>query len=842
MVGYAYDVDGRLASVTAGSATTTYSYDPASQLTGSDLPNGVTETRTYDAAGRVTTIAAAGPSGALTSLAYTYDPAGNLSAVASETGSAADTTRDSTATDGSQGDGASNQAAISADGRWVAFTSGATNLVAGDTNSATDVFVRDRLTGATQRVSVSSTGAQADGASELPTISADGRYVAFRSLADNLVSGDTNGTWDIFVHDRATGITERVSVSSSGGQGTGTSRDPRVSADGRYVAFASTSANLVAGDTNGAQDIFVHDRLAGTTALVSVDSAGSLGNADSYNPSLGADGQLIVFDSIATNLVAGDTNGARDVFARDLTAGTTTRLSVDSFGTQANGDSSRARISADGSLVVFTSSATNLVGGDTNGRSDIFLRDLGASTTSRVDLRPGGGQTHYNSDFAAISPDGGTIAYYSTDTGLISGDTNGVGDVFVLDRTSGTTSRVSVDSAGTQGNGASSNPALADGGAVAFESDASNLVTGDTNAATDVFSHGALAAGTSYTYDAANRLTGACLDPACAAGLAYTYDPVGNRLTQVSPSGTTTSAYDAADELTRVSDPAGTVTAYTSDAAGRQTAAGTDTFAYDAASRLTSASVGGVSHTYTYAGDGRRLSATDAGTTTNFVWDPNWGLPQLVTETNAAGASLRDYTYGLGLAPISVTAGSATSYLSTDALGSVLAMSSTTDAVQRTATYEPFGGLLTASQAEPSAPLSLMAFTGQYLDPTGLYHLRDRQYDPASGRFLTTDPLAATVGDPYVATYAYGRNNPVRYTDPSGRAAESAGHPDCAAAVVGGLGATAVGLESLGILQVGLILLAGPAAPGVAGTLLFIELVETGLIGTGTLIVVNSCT
>ena len=231
VVGYAYDVDGRLASVTAGSATTTSRYDPASQLTATALPNGVTETRTYDAAGRLTTIAAASPTTPLTSLAYTYDPAGNVSAVATDAGSAADTTRASTASDGTQGDAASNQAAVSADGRWVAFTSAADNLVAGDTNGATDIFVHDRLTGTTERVSVSSSGAQADGASELPTISADGRFVAFRSLADNLVSGDTNATWDIFVHDRATGVTQRVSVSSTGGQGQ--RHQPRPGAVGR---------------------------------------------------------------------------------------------------------------------------------------------------------------------------------------------------------------------------------------------------------------------------------------------------------------------------------------------------------------------------------------------------------------------------------------------------------------------------------------------------------------------------------------------------------------------------------------------------------------------------------
>ena len=256
---------------------------------------------------------------------------------------------------------------------------------------------------------------------------------------------------------------------------------------------------------------------------------------------------------------------------------------------------------------------------------------------------------------------------------------------------------------------------------------------------------------------------------ACAASLTYTYDPVGNRLTQVAPGGETNYAYDDADELTTVTDPPSVVTSYTYDDAGRQTAAGADTFAYDDANRLTSATVAGVEHTYTYAGDGRRLSATDDGTTTDFVWDRNFGLPQLVTETDSSGTSLRDYTYGWGLTPVSVTAGSATSYLSTDALGSVLATSDADGAAKATTTYQPFGAVLTVTQADATAADNPMGFSGQYLDPTGLYHLRARQYDPSTGRFLTTDPLAAAVGDPYVVSYVYGRENPVRYTDPSGR-------------------------------------------------------------------------
>jgi RHS repeat-associated protein len=807
VVGATYSNDERLATVSVGSATTSYTYDPAGELIASSLPNGVAETRTYDAAGRATTIHAATSSTALTDLTYTYDAAGNVTVVTSAAASTATTIRASTDSSGVQGNGASTSAAMSADGRWVAFTSAASNLVSGDTNAATDVFVRDRLTGAVERASVSSTGAQANGASELPTISADGRYVAFRSLASNLVSGDTNAAWDIFVHDRATGVTERVSVSSSGGQGTGTNRDPALSADGRYVAFASTSANLVSGDTNGVQDIFVHDRLTGATTRISVDSAGVQGNADSSNPSISADSHLVGFDSTSTNLVSGDTNAARDVFLRDRTANTTSRLSVSSSGAQSNGDSARAHVSASGSLVAFESGASNLVSGDTNARNDIFLRNRSANTTTRIDLRPGGVQTSRDSDFPTISADGRYVAYYSTDTGLVTGDTNAVGDVFELDRNTGTTSRVSVDSSGVQGNGNSTTPTLADNGSVAFESDASNLVTGDTNAATDLVVHGPLAATTSYGYDAADRLTSACLDAACAASLTYTYDPVGNRLSEARPEGTTTSAYNAADQLISVTDPAGTATSYTFDAAGRQTAAGTSTFGYDAADRMTSATTGGVNHTYTYASDSRRLTAVDAGVTTSFVWDELGSLPQLALERNGSGATLRRYTYGLGLTPLSLTAGGASSYLSGDALGSVLSLSSASGAVQRTDTDQPFGAPLTASQIDPSAPPNPLGFSGQYFDSTTLYHLRARQYDPSTGRFLTTDPLAALLSEPFLSPYAYARNRPTVLIDPSGRATEHSGSlpelPPCIAKILGGVFDIFIGGSEIGLAMFG---------------------------------------
>ncbi len=225
----------------------------------------------------------------------------------------------SVATDGTEADGVSYTSAISADGRFVAFYSGATNLVSGDTNGTTDVFVHDRQTGTTERVSVATGGGQADnGSFGPPAISADGRFVAFYSNATNLVGGDTNSKYDIFVHDRQTGTTERVSVATGGGQATDSSQSPAISADGRFVTFYSNATNLVGGDTNGAADVFVHDRQTGTTERVSVATGGGQATGgDSYDPAISADGRFVAFDSAATNLVSGDSNSSDDMFVHD---------------------------------------------------------------------------------------------------------------------------------------------------------------------------------------------------------------------------------------------------------------------------------------------------------------------------------------------------------------------------------------------------------------------------------------------------------------------------------------------------------------------------------------------
>ena len=383
-----------------------------------------------------------------------------------------------------------NSPSMSSDGHFVAFGSDASNLVSGDTNGQTDVFVKDLQTSTISRVSVSSSGKQGNGDSYYARISGNGRFVAFFSAASNLVSGDTNDAWDIFVHDRQTGTTSRVSVDSSGNEGNNFSSLFSISNDGRFVAFASSASNLVSGDTSFISDIFVHDRQTGVTSRVSVGSSGNEGNGDSYEPSISGDGRFVAFQSYASNLVSGDTNSRQDIFVHDRQTDTTSRVSVGSSGIQGNSDSEHPSISGDGRFVTFQSHASNLVSGDTNGTDDIFVHDLQTGTTSRVSVDSSGGQGNGSNFYPSISGDGRFVTFHSYASNLVSGDTNGIDDIFIHDRQTGATSRVSVDSSGTQGNSSSRFPSISgDGRFVAFHSEASNLVSGDTNGREDIFVH-----------------------------------------------------------------------------------------------------------------------------------------------------------------------------------------------------------------------------------------------------------------------------------------------------------------------------------------------------------------
>jgi Tol biopolymer transport system component len=424
-----------------------------------------------------------------------------LAFVLANTGSAQLTKRVSKSSSGVPGNDDSSAGGgdrcVSADGRFVVFSSRATDLVPGDTNGAWDVFVHDRRTGATERVSVATGGAQADDGSSGASISADGRFIAFVSGADDLVAGDTNALGDIFVRDRRLGATERVSVATGGAQANGEGYDPSISADGRYVAFWSGATNLVANDTNGTYDVFVRDRQLGTTERVSIATGGAQGSGNSVSPSISADGRFVAFASLAANLVAGDTNGRGDVFVHDRQTGITERVSVVSGGRQGIGGDSGVdvygiygvSISADGRCVAFASTATNLVPGDANGgESDVYVHDRHSGTTERVSVDSNGVQGNASSSRPAISADGRCVAFGSFATNLVPGGMHDPGDIFLHDRRSGATERVTVARDGGAANSGSNDASISgDGRFVVFDSHANNLISSDTNQATDVF-------------------------------------------------------------------------------------------------------------------------------------------------------------------------------------------------------------------------------------------------------------------------------------------------------------------------------------------------------------------
>ncbi len=370
------------------------------------------------------------------------------------------------------GTSSSSYPSISSDGSVIAFTSTDSTLVANDTNGLDDIFVYVRQTCAITRVSVAADGTQANGRSTVPAISGDGRYVAFLSEASNLVSGDTNGKFDVFVKDTQTGAVTRAQVNEATGNtiasvptlsndghylayehysatsssassfvalynlqtntsqdiGDGTESD--ISGNGQYVVFTSF-AKLTADDDNTRWDVYLYNTQTSSFERISVSA--QTNDSDSYAASISSDGRFVAFASTASNLVSGDTNNASDIFLRDRQTSQTTRISVTSGGQQANGASSSPQISADGRYVTFVSAATNLVSGDTNNKQDIFVRDTQLGVTYRI---PSSGTSNNLSDNPDISADGNYVVFQSLSSDLVGGDTNTSMDVFVAQRSS----------------------------------------------------------------------------------------------------------------------------------------------------------------------------------------------------------------------------------------------------------------------------------------------------------------------------------------------------------------------------------------------------------------------
>jgi Tol biopolymer transport system component len=388
------------------------------------------------------------------------------------------------------GDSDSAVVAVSANGRYVAFDSYSANLVPGDAFDTRDVFVRDLFTRRTARVSVDSNGlpgAGSDPTSHSPQISADGRYVVFVTGAA-LTASDTNDEPDVYVRDTAAETTTLVTVATDESAAGALSGSPSISADGHRVAFFSASDGLTAGDSDGVLDVFVRDLEDETTTRVSLaDNESETTVAVRAEGGISADGEHVVFGSPDDTLVAGDTNTRRDVFVRDLADATTTRVSLGDDESQATGahvelgSVSGTRISADGNRVVFYSTATNLVAGDGNGARDCFVRDVAAQTTRRLNVGASGAESgEACSTNPVISADGSTVAFSSEATDLVTGDGNGVFDVFV--RAVGDAAsirRASVSTGGLEengGDGASGTIALSSRGRhVGFKSASANL-------------------------------------------------------------------------------------------------------------------------------------------------------------------------------------------------------------------------------------------------------------------------------------------------------------------------------------------------------------------------------
>ena len=390
--------------------------------------------------------------------------------------------------------GVSIRPSISADGRYVAFESTGTDLGPNDTNGYTDIYIRDLQTGTTRLVSVNATGNDGGNNYSGPTaVSGDGRYVTFASMADDLVPNDTNGRWDVYVRDLQNGTTTLVSVNSDGtNSGNRDSYSSSISADGRYVAFESDAFDLGPTDTNNTSDVYVRDLQTGTTTLVSVNADGTdSGNLVSYLPVISADGRFVAFQGNANDLGPDDTNGASDVYVRDLQTGTTSLVSVNSTGNDSGNDKSlQPSISADGRYVAFNSKASDLGPNDTNNTVDVYVRDLQEGITTIVSVNSAGTDGGNGMSFKpAISGDGRYLAFRSYADDLGPTDTNGVYDIYVRDLQMGTTTLVSVNDTGNDsGNGDSAQPIISsNGNYIAFMSLAPDLEAIDTDSAADIF-------------------------------------------------------------------------------------------------------------------------------------------------------------------------------------------------------------------------------------------------------------------------------------------------------------------------------------------------------------------
>ncbi|MEO0492611.1 MAG: S-layer homology domain-containing protein [Actinomycetota bacterium] len=377
---------------------------------------------------------------------------------------------------------------VSSDGRYVAFHSEQGFLIQGDTNGFSDVFVHDTVTDELELISRSERF-QGNGGSSFADISGDGRFVAFHSQATVLVDGDTNQAWDVFLHDRDTGDTVRVSETAAGEAGDGASYFASVSDNGRYVAFHSEATNFSALDNDSLTDVYVKDLQTGALELISVSTGGDAGNGESHVPQISGDGRYVTFESAADDLVSADLNNKYDVFVFDRDTDTMERISVAADGFDTDDNSFLPQITRDGRHVAFESYATNVVVGDGNGVADVFVYDRIDDEMTRISTSFNGTVEPNDRALAmSISDDGQRVAFHSWAANLIGGDTNELVDVYLF--TLGDSTPVRVSGGVTNANGASVWPVISgDGSRVVFESIATNLDADDGDTHWDAYTY-----------------------------------------------------------------------------------------------------------------------------------------------------------------------------------------------------------------------------------------------------------------------------------------------------------------------------------------------------------------
>ena len=399
----------------------------------------------------------------------------------------ANTTRISVSAGGAQANSNSFVSTLTSDGRYIAFESLASNLVSTNTNGKSQIYIKDTSTGGIQLISMNGSGVAGNANSVEPSISGDGRYVAFTSDATNLIANDGNGLRDVFIFDRNSSSIMRVSP--SGVEPNGISHMPYLSRDGKYLVISSLATNFAVNDTNSFRDIFLYQLSSGILKRINTSATGEQANSDSFASGISSDGNYVAFVSSASNLAPNDSNSVYDIFLFDNTTGKNELISVASNGTLGNNVSTWPSVSDDGRIVAYISLATNLVTGDTNGKYDVFMRDRKFSTTTRISVDSTGNQANEFSWHPFVSGNGRYLVFWSFASNLIANDNNGQGDIFIHDRIKNTLERINVDTTGSEANSLTDRSlgVSHDGLIVSFNSFASNLVVGDSNLSSDVY-------------------------------------------------------------------------------------------------------------------------------------------------------------------------------------------------------------------------------------------------------------------------------------------------------------------------------------------------------------------